>query len=366
MSVPLRVELGPRSYDIITGRGLLEKAGGLIGSVLRGRRAVIVTDSTVAPLYLARLEASLAAAGIGHRQVTLPAGEQTKSFAELERLLNLLLAFSPDRGTALIALGGGVIGDITGFAASVLLRGVDFIQIPTTLLAQVDSSVGGKTGINTPLGKNLIGSFHQPRLVLADIDTLATLPERERRSGYAEVVKYGIISDYAFFEWLEAHAQAALAGDGALLEHLVRKSCEAKAAIVSRDERESGLRAILNFGHTLGHALEAETGFGTLLLHGEAVAMGMVLALELSVSRGLCAREDCDRVERHLKKAGLKTRPHDIRAAWNAERLIGHCYHDKKAYGGGLTFILAEKIGKTAIFHDIKKEEIEALLAHAL
>jgi 3-dehydroquinate synthase len=243
---------------------------------------------------------------------------------------------------------------------------VDFIQIPTTLLAQVDSSVGGKTGINTPYGKNLIGSFYQPRLVLADTDLLATLPRRELLAGYAEVVKYGIINDFPFFEWLEKHGAAALTGDKAAMAHMVHKSCEAKALIVGEDEREAGLRAILNFGHTLGHALEAETGFSDALLHGEAVAIGMMLALELSAMRGLVAEKDCARVEHHLKTAGLKTRAAEVRGSWSADKLLEHCYHDKKASQGGLTFILAEKIGKTNIFHDINKSELEALLAKAL
>jgi 3-dehydroquinate synthase len=362
----LRVELGARSYDIIIGPGLVAQAGKRIAPLLASRRAIIVTDAHIASLYLVSLTASLEAVGIKHHHVILPAGEQTKSFAELERLLDTLLSFNPDRKTALIALGGGVIGDITGFSASVLLRGIDFIQIPTTLLAQVDSSVGGKTGINAPQGKNLIGSFHQPRLVLSDTDTLATLPRRELLAGYAEIVKYGIIHDYAFFEWLEAHGVKALSGDQEALTHMIQKSCEAKALIVGQDEREAGLRAILNFGHTLGHALEAETGFSDRLLHGEAVGIGMMLALELSVMRGLLPASDLARVEKHLKAAGLKTSPREAAPAWNAGRLIEHCYHDTKAHSGGLTFILAEKIGKTSIFHDVKREELEALLAKVL
>jgi 3-dehydroquinate synthase len=366
MTASLSVNLGSRSYDIAIGPGLLANTGWLIAPRLPRKRVILVTDANVAALYLAGVEASLTKAGITHHAVILPPGEQTKSFAALERLMGDLLALTPDRKTTLIALGGGVVGDITGFAASILLRGVDYIQIPTSLLAQVDSSVGGKTGINTPQGKNLVGSFHQPRLVLADMDTLVTLPQRELLAGYAEVVKYGVINDSPFFEWLEAHGTKALAGDKVALAHMVRKSCEAKALIVGQDEREAGLRAILNFGHTLGHALEAETGFSDTLLHGEAVAIGMVLALKLSVLRGLCAKEHCARVERHLKAVGLKTAPREVMGAWDKERLIEHCYHDKKATAGGLTFILAEKIGKVDIFHDIKRSELEALLAEAL
>jgi 3-dehydroquinate synthase len=363
---PLRVDLGERSYDIVIGAGLLEEAGARMAPLLPGRRVIIVTDETVAPLYLETLAASLTAASIKHQHTVLPPGEKTKSFAGLEKLLTTLLALAPDRRTTLIALGGGVIGDMTGFAASILLRGVDCIQVPTTLLAQVDSAVGGKTGINTPAGKNLIGSFYQPRLVLTDTDTLGTLPRRELLAGYAEIVKYGIIRDAAFFEWLEKNGMKALAGNGPARAHMILKSCAAKAAIVGQDERESGLRAILNFGHTLGHALEVETGFGPRLLHGEAVAIGMVLALRLSLMRGLCAAEDVARVEKHLKAAGLKTSPREIQATWNAERLIGHCYQDKKAASGGLTFILAQKIGKTIISHDISRPELAALLADAL
>jgi 3-dehydroquinate synthase len=362
----LHVALGPRSYDIMIGSGLLKNAGSYIAPLLASKRVIIVTDKTVAPLYLNKLTASLTASGIQYSSIILPSGEATKSFHELELLLSKLLELNPDRKTTLIALGGGVIGDITGFAASILLRGIDFIQVPTTLLAQVDSAVGGKTGINTPHAKNLIGSFHQPRLVLADTDTLASLPKRELLAGYAEVVKYGVINDAPFFEWLECNGIKALAGEKELLAHMIHKSCEAKAMIVEKDERESGLRAILNFGHTLGHALEAEMGFSDKLLHGEAVAIGMVLALKLSVMRGLCTAEDCARVEQHLKTAGLKTSPLDVAPKWQSDCLIEHCYHDKKASGGGLTFILAQKIGKTIISHDIKRQELEALLADVL
>jgi 3-dehydroquinate synthase len=366
MTASISVSLGARSYDIAIGPELLANTGWLIAPRLSRKRVIIVTDTNVAQHYLAQVEASLSKAGIAHHTITLAAGEQTKSFLGLEKLMNDLLAFMPDRKTTLIALGGGVIGDITGFAASILLRGVDFIQIPTTLLAQVDSSVGGKTGINTPAGKNLVGSFHQPRLVLADIDTLATLPRRELLAGYAEVVKYGVINDAPFFDWLETHGRDALGGDKVALSHMIRKSCEAKAHIVGQDERESGVRATLNFGHTLGHALEAETGFSDRLLHGEAVGIGMILALKLSVRRGLCSKEDCTRVERHLKKAGLMTSPREVMDTWDRERLIEHCYHDKKASSGGLTFILAGKIGKVDILHDIKRSELEELLAEVL
>lgn len=366
MTASIRVELGPRSYDIAIANDLLQSAGMLIAPRLPRKRVIIVTDANVAPLYLETLQASLTKSGIAYQQVVLPAGEQTKQFAGLEKLMGALLDFNPDRKTTLIALGGGVVGDIAGFAASILLRGVDFIQIPTTLLAQVDSSVGGKTGINTAHGKNLIGSFHQPRLVLADTDTLSTLPRRELLAGYAEVVKYGVINDYPFFEWLETNGFKALSGDKIALAHMIRKSCEAKAHIVAQDERETGMRALLNFGHTLGHALEAETGFGDALLHGEAVAIGMMLALNLSVQRGYIPKTDAARIEKHLKQAGMKTRAREVRPDWDVERLIEHCYHDKKANSGGLTFVLAQTIGKTAVFEDVRRSEIEALLAQAL
>ncbi len=365
MNAPLHVALGSRSYDIVIGDGLLAQAGSLVAPLLRSRRVIIVSDDMVAELYLETLQASLEGAGLRHESIVLPHGEQTKRFAVLEELLDRLLAFTPDRKVTLIALGGGVIGDITGFAASILLRGVDFIQIPTTLLAQVDSSVGGKTGINARQGKNLIGSFYQPRLVIADIATLLTLPRRELLAGYAEVVKYGVIRDPQFFGWLEQEAESAFAGDKKALSHIVRESCKAKAAIVASDERESGIRAVLNFGHTLGHALEAETGFSDALLHGEAVAIGMVLAMRLSMMRGLCREQDCERLEAHLEKVGLRTSPRAI-GKFDTARLIEHCTHDKKASDGGLTFILAEGIGKAIIAQDIQRKELEKLLDKAL
>jgi 3-dehydroquinate synthase len=366
MTDALRVGLGERSYDIIIGQGLLARAGELLQPLLRRPRVIIVTDETVAPLYAASLESSLKAHSIMCQRVALPAGEKTKSFSGLEHLMDALFALSPDRFTTLLALGGGVVGDITGFAASILLRGVDFIQVPTTLLAQVDSAVGGKTGINTKHGKNLIGSFYQPKLVIADISTFESLPRRQLLAGYAEVVKYGVINDAAFFAWLEQNGEAALTGDKKALAHVVRESCKAKADIVGQDERESGMRMLLNFGHTLGHAFEADAGFSSTLLHGEAVSIGMVLALRLSVMRGLCKIEEHERVRAHLAKVGLPTKPSDIRHIWDAKSLIRHCTQDKKARDGGLTFILAEKIGKTNIFHDVKTTELEALLAEML
>ncbi|HEU5047167.1 MAG TPA: 3-dehydroquinate synthase [Rickettsiales bacterium] len=365
MTSSLRVELGSRSYDIAIGEGLIGRAGELMSPLLKRKKTIIICDDTVAKLYLETLQASLTAQGITHNAVVLPHGEQTKSFSELEKLMEKLLDFAPDRNVTLIALGGGVIGDITGFAASILLRGVDFIQIPTTLLAQVDSSVGGKTGINTRHGKNLIGSFYQPRLVIADTAALLTLPRRELLAGYAEVVKYGVICDRQFFTWLEENGEQALAGDTQKLAHIVRASCKSKAEVVACDERESGVRAILNFGHTLGHALEAETGYSDKLLHGEAVSVGMMLAMKLSVMRGLSTDKDLERLKNHLAKAGMPAVLSDVKQTFDAEKLIEHCYHDKKAKDGGLTFVLAKGIGKTVICDDITRQELQQLLVNA-
>lgn len=362
MTQKLNVNLGTVNYDIHIGEGLLAEAGTYIAPVLARPRVIIVTDETVAGLYLATLTHSLETAGIKYHTIILPAGEQTKSFAHLESLLNQMLAFTPDRAITLLALGGGVIGDITGFAASILLRGVAFIQIPTTLLAQVDSSVGGKTGINTAYGKNLIGTFYQPKIVLADTSVLLTLPKRQLLAGYAEVIKYGMIKDYPFFVWLLEHGERVLTGDMAALSHGVYESCKTKAEIVMSDEREHGIRAILNFGHTLGHALEAETGYSDRLLHGEAVAIGMVLACRLSVKRGLATQENYEQLLAHLTKTGLATSPKSIVEASAIPRLVQHCYQDKKAKDGGLTFVLVKQMGKALIVNDIAREEVEQVL----
>jgi 3-dehydroquinate synthase len=288
----LRLELGARSYDILIGRGLLANAGRHLKPVLRQPRAVVLTDRTVAELHLPSLTRALAATGIDCHPIVLPPGEQTKSFEQLEEVIDQLLAARIERGSTLVALGGGVIGDLAGFAASIVLRGIDFVQIPTTLLAQVDSSVGGKTGIDTRWGKNLVGSFHQPRLVLADIDALATLPRRQMLAGYAEVVKYGLINDAGFFAWLEDHGMGLIDGNEAARQQAVKISCAAKARIVGEDEREAGARALLNLGHTFAHALEAECGYSDELLHGEAVAIGLVMAFDLSARLGLCSPDD--------------------------------------------------------------------------
>ncbi len=363
----VRVELGPRGYDIRIGAGLLEAAGPALAAVCPGRSTVVIADETVAGLYGARLAAALEGAGLSCRAITVPPGERSKSLATFERVIDRLLADGLERGTTIIALGGGVVGDLAGFAAAVALRGVPFVQVPTTLLAQVDSAVGGKTGINSPHGKNLIGAFHQPRLVLADVDTLDTLSPRERRAGYAEVVKYGCIDRPGLLAWLEREGPALLAGDRDRRIRAVAESCRAKAAIVAADERESGARALLNLGHTFGHALETESGYGDVLLHGEAVAIGMVLALRLSARLGLAPAADAARLEAHLRAVGLPASPRDVAGvAWNLDRLMGHMAKDKKVRDGRLTFILARGLGQAFVARDVPPEAPRALLAEAL
>jgi 3-dehydroquinate synthase len=367
----IRVELAGRSYDIAIGPGLIDQAGALSRPLLLAPKVTIVSDATVAPLYGARLAASFDKAGIKVTAVTVPAGESSKEFGAFGKLMNDLLDQRPDRRTTLVALGGGVVGDLTGFAASVLLRGVDFIQVPTTLLAQVDSSVGGKTGINTRHGKNLVGAFYQPRLVLADTDVLDTLPRRELLAGYAEVAKYGLIDDPAFFAWCEANGPGVLAGDAAKRTYAIEQSCRAKARIVAADERETtDLRALLNLGHTFGHALEAETGFGSDLLHGEAVGTGMAMAFDLSARLGLCPAADAERVRRHLGSVGLPMRLRaiggDNRRNWASSRLIDHMRGDKKAADGKLTFILARGIGKAFVSREVDEKVLRGLLDDAV
>src|SRR3954464_10155733 len=329
MSETITVGLGDRAYDIHVGGGMLARAGELLRPLAKGV-VPVVTDSHVAKLHLPALTDVLAKAGIESRAIIMAPGEVSKSFAGLERLTGALLDLEIDRKGLVIALGGGVIGDLTGFAAGVLKRGIAFAQVPTTLLAQVDSSVGGKTAINAPQGKNLIGLFHQPRLVIADTGLLATLPRRQVLAGYAEVAKYGALGDAQFFEWLEQNAKLALDGDGAAMVHAVAHSCQMKADIVARDERETGERALLNLGHTFGHALEAATGFSDRLLHGEGVAIGMALAFRLSVQLGLAPGQDAERFIRHLKAVGLPSAIGDIPGSRpDADSLIGHMGHDK-------------------------------------
>jgi 3-dehydroquinate synthase len=362
----LRVALGERSYDILVGPGLIAQSGGLIKPLMRRRQAIIVTDENVARHHLPGLRDSLAASDIAQHAVVLPSGEATKDLAHFGRLVEDILGRGIERGTMVVALGGGVVGDIAGFAAATLLRGIDFVQIPTTLLAQVDSSVGGKTAINTASGKNLLGAFYQPRLVLADTASLATLPAREVRAGYAEIVKYGLIRDAGFFEWLEAEGGRVCALDAAALTRAVVTSCEMKAAIVAADEREEGERALLNFGHTFGHALEAETGFGDRLLHGEAVALGMVLAFDFAVRRGLASGQDAQRVRRHLAASGLPT---ELAATGlsgaDADRLLGHMARDKKVRDGAITLILPRRIGEAFVLRAAPVDKLRAFLAEA-
>ncbi|MBV8939571.1 MAG: 3-dehydroquinate synthase [Alphaproteobacteria bacterium] len=366
MGERLRVELGSRSYEIIVGERLLARAGTYVAQVARGNRAVIVTDENVGTLYLHRLMGALEEKGIGSLPIVLPPGEQTKCFAQAESLMETVLEHKPDRDTLIVALGGGVIGDLAGFAASILLRGLDYVQIPTTLLAQVDSSVGGKTAINSRHGKNLIGSFYQPRLVLADVSVLSSLPRRERLAGYSEVLKYALIDDAGFFDWLQEHAAEVLEGKAGALTRAILVSCRAKAAIVAEDERESGKRALLNFGHTFAHALEAETGYGDALLHGEAVAIGMSLAFALSVRMNLCPEEELLRVMRHLAQCGLPSSPLAVRANWDVEALMEHFSRDKKVRGESLTFVLTRGIGKAFVAHDVEKELVRQLLIEHL
>ncbi|KQN26556.1 3-dehydroquinate synthase [Sphingomonas sp. Leaf33] len=343
----VRVALGDRSYDVVIEHGLLARAGTLLKPLSRGRTMVIVADENVAP-HLATLQAALAAERVASEAIVLPSGESTKGWAQLASLTDRLIELGVERGDHVIALGGGVIGDLVGFACSIVKRGCGFVQVPTTLLAQVDSSVGGKTAINTPAGKNLVGAFHQPALVLIDPQVLDTLPQRDLRAGYAEVVKYGLIDDPDFFEWCEANAANLLAGDASAREHAIATSVAAKARIVGEDERETtGRRALLNLGHTFGHALEAEAGFSDRLLHGEGVAAGMALAYGYSAARGLAPKADAERVIAHLRALGL---PHDLASAGitaDGETLVGHMLHDKKMNAGTLPFLLARGIGRT-------------------
>ena len=349
------------AYDVVVGRGLLAEAGARIAPLARGR-TVIISDETVAAIHGPALQASLAAAGVKSEIVAVPAGEASKSFAELERLMDRLLVAGLDRKDVVVALGGGVVGDLAGLAAALYMRGIDFVQVPTTLLAQVDSSVGGKTAIDTPRGKNLVGAFHQPRLVLADIDVLATLPAVQLRSGWAEVLKHGLICDAAFFDWLAGDGADGVRGDPAALERAVVRSVEIKSAIVGEDEKEAGRRALLNLGHTFGHAIEAELGFEeAALAHGEAVALGCCMAFRFSMRQGLCDAADADRVKAVIAAAGLPTRL-DQAGAFEAERLIALMAGDKKAEGRGITLILARRIGDAFVQKAVDVDVLRAFL----
>lgn len=362
----VEVDLGERGYAIRVGRGLIGDAGDELADLLSGRKAVVIADETVAALHLPRLQDGLIGVASAVHTLTVPAGEAAKSMAGLGDLLDRMLRLGIDRRTVVVALGGGVTGDLAGFAAAVALRGLDFVQIPTTLLAQVDSSVGGKTGVNTAHGKNLVGAFHQPRRVLIDTAVLDTLPRRELLAGYAEVVKYGAIGDVDFFEWLEANGRRLLDGDSDARRHAIVMSCRAKAAVVAADEREAtgGARALLNFGHTFGHALEAMAGYDGSLLHGEGVAAGMVLAARLSARLGPCSGQDAERLAAHLATVGLPTELDQVDAArqWSPEALIRHMTKDKKVRDGRIVFVLLERLGLATVRDDVDRTAVRALL----
>jgi len=362
----VEVALADRSYTIRVGAGLIGRAGEELADLLSGRKAVVVADETVAALHLPALSRSLDGVARSVDALTVPAGESAKSMDGLADLLDRMLALGIDRRTVVIALGGGVTGDLAGFAAAVALRGLDFVQIPTTLLAQVDSSVGGKTGVNTRHGKNLVGAFHQPRRVLIDTAVLDTLPRRELLAGYAEVVKYGAIGDLDFFQWLEANGDGLLDGDADARRHAIVMSCRAKAAVVASDERETagGQRALLNFGHTFGHALEAMAGYDGSLLHGEGVAAGMVLAARLSARIGPCTGQDAERLAAHLSAVGLPTELDQVDAArhWTADELIGHMTKDKKALDGRIVFVLLDRLGQAVVRGDVDRTTVRGLL----
>jgi 3-dehydroquinate synthase len=359
----VRVDLGPRSYDIVIGGGLLRSAGRELAAALPGCNAAIVTDEIVAALHLPTLRDAFEASGVKAVAIVVPPGERSKDFATLQQVVEALLAARLERGDAVVALGGGVIGDLAGFAAAIARRGMNLVQVPTTLLAQVDSSVGGKTGVNTAHGKNLVGAFYQPRLVLADTATLATLPPREFSAGYAEMAKYGLIADESFFGWLET-ARAEIFAGGPALAQAIATSCRAKARTVAADERETGERALLNLGHTFGHALEAACRYDSQrLIHGEAVAIGMALAHDFSADLGLAPASDADRVRTHLNDAGLPTAIGDIPGGpIAADELIAHIAQDKKVKGGKLTFILTRGIGKAFIAEDVAADRVSRFL----
>jgi 3-dehydroquinate synthase len=374
MTAPLRtgdpivvdVALGERSYQIVIGRGLLASLGRRIAALRPGAKVAVVSDETVAKLHLTAALAALHDAKLPASSVAVAPGESSKSFPVLEKVCEALIAARIERGDLVVALGGGVIGDLAGFAAAVVRRGLDYVQVPTTLLAQVDSSVGGKTAIDTSHGKNLVGAFHQPILVVADTALLDTLSVREFRAGYAEVAKYGLINDAGFFAWLEANWQEIFSG-GAAREHAIATSCRSKAATVARDEREIGERALLNLGHTFGHAFEAAAGFSDRLLHGEAIALGMALAFEFSARRGLLPSSDAERVKRHLTAVGLPTQVADVvGGAPGVDRLMELIAQDKKVKRGALTFILTRGIGGAFIAPDVDAAEVRAFLVEKL
>ncbi|HEY6699494.1 MAG TPA: 3-dehydroquinate synthase [Pseudolabrys sp.] len=362
----VKVALGERAYDIVIGRGLLADLGERIKALRPGARAAIVTDETVGKIHLGAAETALKSSGIDSARIVVPAGENSKSYGTFEKICEAIIAGRLERNDLVVALGGGVIGDLAGFAASCVRRGLDFVQVPTTLLAQVDSSVGGKTGINSRQGKNLIGAFHQPVLVIADTALLDTLPKREFRAGYAEVAKYGLLGDPSFFAWLEKNWQDVFAG-GPAREHAIAVCCRGKADIVARDERETGERALLNLGHTFGHALEAGCGFSGRLLHGEAVALGIVLAFEFSARRGLIAVSEAGRATAHLAAVSLPTQLKNVPGGVpGADALMDLIAQDKKVKRGSLTFILVRGIGQAFIENKVDAAEVRTFLTEKL
>jgi len=364
--VTVKVALGPRAYDIVIGRGLLASLGRRLQALKPGAKAAIVTDANVEKLLLAAAQSGLAA-DVPATHISVPPGEGSKSFAMFERVCEALIAAKLERGDVVVALGGGVVGDLAGFCAAAVRRGLDYVQVPTTLLAQVDSSVGGKTAINSRHGKNLIGAFHQPVLVLADTALLDSLPPRDFRAGYAEVAKYGLLGDAGFFAWLEANADDVFAGAGAAREHAIATSCRMKAEIVARDERETGDRALLNLGHTFGHAFEAAAGFSGRLLHGEAVALGTALAFDFSARLGLLPQAEAERVKRHLGKVGLPTHIRDVPGGVpGVDALMDLMAQDKKVKRGRLTFILARAVGAAFVAPDVEAAQVRAFLADKL
>jgi 3-dehydroquinate synthase len=367
MMETVHVGLAGREYDIHIGPGLLARSGELIRPLLKRPRVAIVSDENVAALHLNSLRSGLQAAGIDSVSLCLPAGEATKSWPHFTRTVEWLLEQKVERGDVVIAFGGGVIGDLVGFAASVLRRGVRFVQIPTSLLAQVDSSVGGKTGINAPQGKNLIGAFHQPSLVLADTQVLGTLTERDFLAGYGEVVKYGLLGDFEFFQWLEVNASRAASGDMDARIYAVKRSVQMKAEIVERDETEQGDRALLNLGHTFCHALEAATGYSDRLLHGEGVAIGCALAFEVSARMGMCSQEDPSRLRAHLRDMKMKVDLSDIEGELpDADTLISLMGQDKKVVDGKIRFIMARGIGQAFVTQDVDLSTVRSVLQEAL
>ncbi len=362
----ITVDLGPRAYDAVVGPGLIADLGARLSALGIRPLTAIISDETVAALHLPAVTGALDAAQIAHTDVVVADGEASKSLQTLEIVVDKLLDARIERGDVIVALGGGVVGDLAGFAASILRRGVGIVHVPTTLLAQVDSAIGGKTAVNTRHGKNLVGTFHQPRLVLADTNLLTTLPGRALRSGYAEIVKYGLIGDAGFFAWLEDNGAAVLAGDAAARQHAILTSCRAKARIVEADERENGVRALLNLGHTFGHALEALAGYGGGLWHGEAVAIGLVMAFDLSVRLGLCPAGDAARVQRHLAAVGLPTAIGALGAGWDAGALIEIMAQDKKTTGGELTFVLVRGVGQAFVSRGVGVDDVRAVLERQL